>query len=1358
MPEIKKIKKRDGRIVKFDLKKIEEAIHKAIVAVEAKDGKRAAFLAKKVLTLAKRRKKPRHIISVEEIQDIVEEVLIKQGDITTAKAYIIYRQQHKDLREVAKLLDETEMVDNYLARSDWRVRENSNMSYSLQGLNVHISYYVIANYWLTKIFSKNIAEAHKNGDFHIHDLGTLGVYCVGWDLEDLLRVGFRGVPWKLETKPAKHFSTALMHCVNFLYTMQGEAAGAVAFSNFDSLLAPFIRYDRLSYKQVKQALQVFIFNMNVPTRVGFQCVSEDTDILTPNGWRGYDEIQEGDTIRTFNLNSGKIENQTVKSVFRKEYKGEMYHLKNRIQDQLISPKHRVVRKAFNSDKFVLEPIEDVLELKSSPILPIAGENKNKEAKISDEQINLMAWIISEGSIARPGKSRKADYRVTIYQSKTKNKDNYDEILRLVKHFKFDYSTYRSCGLGQEVERIRLNAESSRKIHEWFGTKENIHFLPDYLLNLSERQSRLFLEAYLKADGTEDCKISTTEPEILNSLQALIVNCGYGSTVLKRKPTIGNKDVYVLRIIKHKETYIQEIKKVNYSGVIWCPHTKNETIIARRNGKVFITGNTPFSNVTIDLKPPSYLKKMHVLIGGKPQKEKYEDFQKEMDIFNQAFAEVLTDGDANGKPFTFPIPTYNISKDFEWGNKKLDSIWEMTSKYGIPYFANFVNSDMKPDDARSMCPLASNEKVLVRSKRGRVLEYSTISYMYEGNRKTDDHEVYSDGKFIKASINKFRDQKMIRVKLANGHEIKMSEEHLNYVKISRSAKTTTLKGKELKDNMYLPYSLNAYEGSGGNKDLGYFVGAFAGDGSFDGDSTVVFSLNRDKKKFIEEKLQNIAEKHFGAHCVVELHKKTKLLTLKVHSKAAVGLCRDFVEGKERNKCYKARLFTASKEFRQSVVDGHYDTDGGNRHRIYTSSKKMIETLNMLAATLGTTTSISIDNREGRLSDKPNYSVLFYQLNRDHYGDIWFKDKDKLWVRIESIQRIKNSTAFCFEVTNGEPVFTIGTTGVLTHNCRLRLDNRELRKRGGSLFGSNPLTGSIGVFTINLPRIGYLAKNEKDFFSRLEKLMKLAKEGLEAKRKALEHFTEKGLYPYSAFYLRNIKEATKSYWKNHFSTIGILGMNEAVLNFLGKEMHDKEGVAFASKVLEFMRDILADFQQETGNIYNLEATPAEGASYSLALKDKKRYPKIRIHNHLNGKNDAEIYYTNSSQLPVDFTDDIFEALDLQDSLQAKYTGGTVLHGFLGEKMPNTKAVKTLVKNIASNYHLPYFSLTPTYSICPEHGYISGEHQFCPKCKLEKKKTPCEIYSRVVGYLRPVSQWNAGKQQEFKDRKTYDKQLKD
>jgi len=699
---IKYVKKRDGRLVKFDKEKIVNAIFKAAQAVGGKDRKLAEKLADEVTSILEKDFKEK-IPHVEQIQDIVEKVLIENGHAKTAKAYILYREQHKNIRETAKLLRDITIVDDYLKEVDWRVRENSNMTYSLQGLNVHITTKIVSNYWLNNIYPKEIREAHINGDFHIHDLGTLGPYCVGWDFKDLLLVGFKGVRGKIESKPAKHFETALMQLVNFLYTLQGEAAGAQAVSNFDSLLAPFIRYDNIDEKRLKQIMQEFLFNMNVPTRVGFQ--------------------------------------------------------------------------------------------------------------------------------------------------------------------------------------------------------------------------------------------------------------------------------------------------------------------------------TPFTNVTLDLKCPNYMKDENVLIGGKPQKETYKDFKEEQELFNKIFAEVMLEGDAKGRPFTFPIPTYNITKDFDWDNKAYDGIWKITAKYGIPYFSNFVNSDMKPEDARSMC------------------------------------------------------------------------------------------------------------------------------------------------------------------------------------------------------------------------------------------------------------------------------------------------------------------------------------------CRLRLDKRELKKRGGGLFGSDPLTGSIGVVTINLPRIAYLTKDEKKFFEKLGSLMDLAMESLVIKREVLERFTEKGLYPYSKFYLRNIKKAFKEYWKNHFSTIGLIGMNDALLNLFDSSTADKEGIKFAVKVLNFMRKKLSDYQEETGDIFNLEATPAEGTSYRLAKIDKKKYPAIKVYNIEKYNKNAEPYYTNSTQLPVGFTDDIFEALKLQDPLQVKYTGGTVLHGFLGEAMPTIEATKNLVRKIAENFHLPYYTLTPNFSICPTHGYIAGKHETCPKCGKK-----CEVWSRSVGYLRPVEQWNAGKQAEFKDRKTFDKQIKE
>lgn len=976
---LKYIKKRNGKIVKFKQDKITEAIFKAAQAVGGRNKELAASLAEQVVNYIEKNRN-KNIPTVENIQDAVEKILIENGHAKTAKAFVLYREQHKNIRETTNLLRDIHVVEDYVREVDWRVRENSNMTYSLQGLNVNITEKVISNYWLNNIYPREIREAHTSGEFHIHDLGTLGAYCVGWDFEDLIKSGFRGVRGKIESKPAKHFDVALMQLVNFLYTLQGEAAGAQAVSNFDTLVAPFIKSDNLSEKEVKQSMQKFLFNMNVPTRVGFQCLSADTKILTLEGWKGYEDISEGDPIYTFNLNKKEIEEKEVTSIFKRKYSGEMYNLRNRTQDQLISPKHRVIRKEFNGNEYFLESIEEVLKLKSPIPIPVSGENKKEDYAISDEQLKLIAWILSEGSIENSG-----SFRVSIYQ---KNGKNYKEIIELLNNQNFEYSVREQEGFGKRMH-IRLKPDSSKKIHQWLeGKKKKI---PSYLYKLSKRQAKLFIETYVLGDGlTEEYRdrITTTDKNILEGLEALAVLSGINFVSRERKPSskISKKLQYVLSLTTSKTDYIQEIKKVKYKDIIWSVHTENETVIAKRNGQVFFTGNTPFTNLTMDLTVPEYMKKTNVIIAGKEQESVYGDYPSEIALVNKVFAEVMLKGDAKGRPFTFPIPTYNITKDFDWSNEEYDGIWKMTSKYGTPYFANFINSDMHPDDARSMC------------------------------------------------------------------------------------------------------------------------------------------------------------------------------------------------------------------------------------------------------------------------------------------------------------------------------------------CRLRLDKRELKKRGGGLFGSNPLTGSIGVVTINIPRIAYASKDEEEFFEKISSLMDKAMESLIIKREVLEKFTEKGLYPYSKFYLRNIKKAFGEYWKNHFSTIGLIGMNDALLNLMDSDVSTQEGIKFVEKLLDYMRDKLADYQEETGDIFNLEATPGEGTSYRLARLDKEKYPEIKTYNQEKYNKSAEPYYVNSTQLPVGFTDDIFEALKLQDSLQSRYTGGTVLHGFLGESMPSIEAVKTLVRNIAKNFKLPYYTITPTFSICPKHGYIKGKHEYCPRCDEE------------------------------------------
>ncbi|MCG0278259.1 MAG: ribonucleoside triphosphate reductase, partial [Thermanaeromonas sp.] len=685
----KKIIKRDGRVVDFDQERIINAIFKAAKAVGGQDRRLACELANQVTELIAQKFTDR-LPTVEDVQDLVEKVLIENGHARTAKAYILYRQQHAEWRDFRNLLVNVEkMVQDYLDGRDWRINENSNMNYSLQGLNNHIISAVTSKYWLEKVYPPEIRRAHEEGFIHIHDLSLLAPYCCGWDLADLLETGFAGVGQKVESAPPKHFRTALGQIANFFYTLQGEAAGAQAFSNFDTYLAPFIRYDGLDYREVKQAMQEFIFNLNVPTRVGFQ--------------------------------------------------------------------------------------------------------------------------------------------------------------------------------------------------------------------------------------------------------------------------------------------------------------------------------TPFVNITLDVVVPRILADEPVIIGGKRQKAYYGEFQKEVDWLNQAFCEVMMEGDARGRIFTFPIPTYNITEEFPWDSPVAERILAMTAKYGIPYFANFINSDLKPEDVRSMC------------------------------------------------------------------------------------------------------------------------------------------------------------------------------------------------------------------------------------------------------------------------------------------------------------------------------------------CRLRLDNRELKKRGGGLFGANPLTGSIGVVTINLPRLGYLSSSEDEFFLKLRYYMDLAKESLIIKRGVLEKLTEQGLYPYSRFYLRRVKERFGRYWENHFNTIGIIGMHEASLNLLGKGIETEEGRRLALKVLDFMREVLTSYQEETGQLFNLEATPAEGTSYRLARLDKSLYPDIIT------SGGEEPYYTNSTHLPVDFTSDVFEALEHQDELQVKYTGGTVFHAYLGERITDLTACRKFLQRVFTNFRLPYLTITPTFSVCPEHGYLAGEQWTCPTCGRET-----EVWSRIVGYYRPVKNWNKGKQAEFNMRR--------
>ena len=684
-----RIKKRDGSVVDFNLTKIKIAMQKAFEATSTPYEDDVLDLLSLKVTAQFAPKVNDGLVTVEDIQDSVEVVLIQAGYVSVAKAYILYRKSHESIREIkSTVINYKKTIDDYLHIKDWRVKENSTVTYSVGGLILSNSGALTANYWLSEVYDKEIAEAHRNADIHIHDLSMLTGYCAGWSLKQLIKEGLGGIVGKITSSPASHLSTLCNQMVNFLGIMQNEWAGAQAFSSFDTYLAPFVKIDNLSYKEVKQCIQSFIYGVNTPSRWGTQA--------------------------------------------------------------------------------------------------------------------------------------------------------------------------------------------------------------------------------------------------------------------------------------------------------------------------------PFTNITLDWVVPNDLAELNCIVGGKEVDFKYKDCVKEMAMVNKAFIEIMIEGDANGRGFQYPIPTYSITRDFDWSeteNNKL--LFEMTAKYGTPYFSNYINSDMEPSDVRSMC------------------------------------------------------------------------------------------------------------------------------------------------------------------------------------------------------------------------------------------------------------------------------------------------------------------------------------------CRLRLDLRELRKKSGGFFGSGESTGSIGVVTLNMPRIAYLSEDEDEFFARLDKMMDISARSLKVKRDVISGLLENGLYPYTKRYLGT--------FNNHFSTIGLVGMNEACLNakWLKKDLTNPESVEFTKKVLNHMRERLSDYQEMYGDLYNLEATPAESTSYRLAKHDKARFPDMIFANM-----DGVPYYTNSSHLPVGYTEDNFTALDIQDELQTLYTSGTVFHAFLGQKLPDWRAAAKLVKKIAENYRLPYYTMSPTYSVCAEHGYLAGEVHSCPVCG----KTT-EIYSRITGYYRPVQNWNDGKSQEFKDRRTYD-----
>lgn len=1187
--EIKYIEKRDGTFVPFNLEKIKIAVCSAIKSVSDEVVEVNIVLNRIMENVVDRLNLIKEInIFIEDIQDIVVSSIFDTNFKDIAIAYSSYRKLKETERDSFDNRS-LKLIDEYLNNDTWEVKENANMSYSLQGLNLFLTAKMSKAYWINKLYNKNDSRHHSNGNLHIHDLGNLAAYCCGWDLKDLLDRGFTGCPGKLSCDPPKHFNAAVGQIYNFVYTTSGEVAGAVALSNVDTLLAPYIRRDNLTNKrdEVKQVIQNLIYNLNVPTRVGFQCISEDTEILTETGWKLYDAVSISENIVTMNMTSALLETLPITNLCINRHQGIMYRYVGDNIDQLVNAEHRCV--------------------------------------IRDD--------------------------ATLPYKFVHAKDLYKDI---------------------------YNNQSTE----------------------------------LMPYGVVDLVDDTVITDILD------------------------------------ENITEMTIKFDYDGIIWCPTTENDTIVCRRNGKVFITGNSPFTNFSLDLTCPEHMRCEQVLIAGENTDTCYGDYQEEIDLFNDVFCEVMIEGDRENKIFTFPIPTYGIDKNFDFDNPNLDKLWEMTGKFGIPYFGNYINTDLSKEDFTSMCPIHGSEYVLIQDINTKQTQHTKIKYLSKANEM---YEVYSDGKFVKGKFQVHPNQKMLNVELSNGHTTTISQKHLNFIlRNSFGENIEEIAGKDLDVGMYLPYSTQAYDSNDGSFDLGYLLGVYAGNGSINDKTEVVFSLNDTLKTDVIDNVINIAKKYFGATCHIEnsdysnsLITKANSITIKsksvaIKSKSVVGICKDFVIGQNLFKRLSSKVFVMSVDFKKGLIDGYLATEADATKRICTASKVMVKSLNMLAASLGTITSIKEDNEV--------YDVLIHSDKCLSYKDEWFKRDNRIWVKIVNIKPAGVSTGYCFEVMDDEPVFTIGTTGILTHNCRLRVDVTKLKKRGGGLFGSGTLVGSLGVITINMARIGHLATDKEDFFKRLDEMLIISKDLLISKSVFIEEQTKNGLYPYSRFFLQSIYERFGKYWANHFLTIGIIGVNEACINLLDHSIEHKESYKFSIEILDFINEKLLIFQKDTEFLFNLEASPSESTSFDLWNQDKKLYPKMKCFQNTKNK-----CYTNSTFLPIDSKLDLFQALNHQETLQDKYTGGTVFHGYIGESLNNPKVVKDIIKLVLTKYKVPYFSITPTFSICDEHGYIRGIEEKCPTCN-----EPTSVYSRVVGYFRPTKNWNEGKLNEFKQRTLYDNDM--
>ena len=784
-------------------------------------------------------------------------------------------------------------------------------------------------------------------------------------------------------------------------------------------------------------------------------------------------------------------------------------------------------------------------------------------------------------------------------------------------------------------------------------------------------------------------------------------------------TFNNLDTHLAPFIKKDNLSFEQVKQYTQQLIF------NLNIPSRWGAQAV------FSNFTFDITCPKDMANEKAIVGGKECDFTYGDCQNEMDLFNLAFIEVMQEGDSDGQVHTFPIPTYNIDENFDWNSPIANKLFEMTAKYGTPYFSNYINSGMDAQSVRSMCPMTPDTMLLIKSNQNGI-SIKPIGDIYSNNNRMDtEYEVWTKQGWSKCKPIQLPKTKVYKITLSNGIEIKFGENHMQPIMGGQVLKTS-----ELEENMWLPFNKNEIGTTLGDFELGFAIGSYTGDGS-KSDRGIIYSLcDNERDKPTAKRLIKFWE-NLGFNTSQSISNKN-VHFVRINGNP-IDIIERYVKGDNAlEKSLTRHVFNSSIEFKKGFIEGFHATDGSEAcKRLYTSSLQLRYDITYLLASLGQKYSITYtDTRENRLGNNPNYRIDFPKIK--NYGDKYKEDDDYQYYRIEKIEEYnyRGQYLYCLEVYNDNMQFMLAN-GLITRNCRLRLDLSELRKKSGGFFGAGDLTGSIGVVTLNLPRLGFICKTKEEFFNKLNNLMDIAKESLDIKRIKIKETLDSGLLPYTFRYL-------EQGLINHFSTIGIIGMNECLENFMNKNITTKEGNEFANEILDHINARLSKYQEESPDqiLYNLEATPAEGTSYRLAKIDKEKYPNIKT------ANDSETpYYTNSVHLPVGYTDDIFKMLELEDDMQSKFTSGTVIHLFLGEQVDSGEKVKNLIRRIFTNYKLPYISLTPTFSTCIDHGYIKGEVYECPTCG---KNT--EVWSRVTGYWRPISSYNKGKKQEFKDRKYY------